>query len=116
MTEPTSPIVGNSIYYNGKDGIKSEPITKVGRKYFYTNTKKYTHQRPTQWHLDTLQEVKDYGSRTTCRLSKSELEDSNESDTLIGELFEKFQYRYRIPDLTLDQLRRVKAIIMEEKA
>ena len=112
MTEPASPIVGNSIYYNGKNGIMSEPITKVGRKYFYTEPSKY---RTTKWSLDSLEEVSDYGGRRGCHLSCKSLEDSNESEEISKELHKIFDW-YARNNLTIDQLRRIKSIIGEDKS
>ncbi|WAK79459.1 hypothetical protein [Clostridium phage Maintenon] len=103
--EPT----GNSAR-NGKEIIETK-ISKIGTKYIETEH----FGKRTKFNISDGKE-KDtgygYGYDYILYLTKKEIEDKNEREELLGDL----RYDWYRLNLTLDQLRRIKAIIDEGKA
>lgn len=94
----------------GKDIIETK-ISKIGTKYIETEH----FGKRTKFNISDGKE-KDtrygYGYDYILYLTKKEIEDKNEREELLGDL----RYDWYRLNLTLDQLRRIKAIIDEGKA
>lgn len=83
-------------------------VEKVGSKYFTIV------DRPREkYDVFTLQEVGDLARRNLIYLTLQEIKDAEEYNRLAEEVRKPFQY-YGMPKLTLDQLRRIKAILDEK--
>ncbi|MBW2637301.1 MAG: hypothetical protein JRC86_07250 [Deltaproteobacteria bacterium] len=117
------PIVGQRVYlseigYNNRPepgGLQALEVVRVGRKYFYTGPAKDSNKRCRElaWHIDTWGENTDYISRCTLYSSVQEFDDVQEGRALQHALRESFGRWSRQDQSTLDQLRRIKAIIDE---
>lgn len=113
------PKVGDELFlvkskYSGKGNIYEGPckVAKVGRKYFYVLPNGYAREicfRLDNWHGNT-----EYSSTYNLYPSKQCFLDESEKNKLRRDI-ERFlsDYRWRKKDLSLDQLRRIKAIIDE---
>ena len=101
---------GNNARYGKKEPVESV-IEKVGRKYFYVlpvDNERYA----VKFYLSNLREVTDYSPGWEFYFSLQEILDDQERHKLSKEIHEIFDYHPR-RRLTLDQLRRIKAIIDE---
>lgn len=98
---------GNNVRYNKE--IKEDVITKVKRKYFQVGE----GYRPLKFIIEDMkQETGGYLAEWKIYFSKQEILDEEEFEKLSREIKNKFD-GYGKVDLTLDQLRRIKAIISE---
>ncbi|CAI6273794.1 hypothetical protein NRS6186_11415 [Bacillus subtilis] len=113
--------VGSTVYlkpiYNaaryGRKDILEKIVLKKGRKYFYVgNTGETETRRMFKFSLEDMREVAEYSSDWELYLSKQEIIDEEEKEKLIFEMRSVFN-RWSTADLTLDQLRRIHAIISE---
>lgn len=103
--------VGQTVWVTGGFGSRSEGatadvISKIGNKYFYLTG------NPSKFDLRTLLSVGDSNYPYRVWLTIEEYKDSLELKELTAKLRSEFQ-RYSYP-FTLDQLRRINAIIEEE--
>ena len=109
------PVVGQTVYmrekgYNSKPGLKELGVVKVGRKYFYTGCIIGGGWcREEAWHIDTWREKTDCTSRCTLYASVQEFDDVKEMRNMRYDMERTGVFRV----CTLDQLRRIKAIIDE---
>lgn len=102
--------VGNIARGRKEVFIKEDIITKIGRKYFEVGN----GLRPLKFHIEGLQqEVGGYSADWELYFSKQEIIDEEEFEKLVWEIKMKFS-SYSKVNLTLDQLRRINAIIKEE--
>jgi len=97
-----------SSYYKGNAREPKEVvISKVGRKYF-----ELEGRRLEKYNIDNLREEIDSSYKNQCYLSFQEILDKKEIQKLTDEI-RKFLQPYGELDLSLDQLRRISAIISE---
>jgi hypothetical protein len=97
----------NNAARGGNKEILEAEIVKVGRKYFELNRgliKKYS--------MENLEQVTEYTPDYKLYFSKQDILDEYETNSLYSEIESKFG-AWAKKDLTLDQLRRIKAIINE---
>jgi ArsR family metal-binding transcriptional regulator len=80
-------------------------ITKVGKKYFTVDILPNT-----QFHIENLQQVSDSTAYRRCYLSLQEIHDEQEYHISL-ENIRKYIGSYGMPELTLDQLRKIMDII-----
>ena len=105
--------VGQKVYLRSsglswnKFGIAEATVTKVGKKYFETD-----HNGRDRVVIETLdQDGRGYSSQYKVYLTRQEIEDEDETNKLRGILRKVFDYPQS--EITLDQLRRVHAIVKE---
>ncbi|MDR4910655.1 MULTISPECIES: beta barrel domain-containing protein [Bacillus] len=104
--------VNNAARYGRKD-ILEKNVLKKGRKYFYVgNTGETETRRMFKFSLEDMTHVTEYSADWELYLSKQEIIDQEEKKKLIFDIRSVFD-RWSSVDLTLDQLRRVHAIISE---
>jgi hypothetical protein len=104
--------VNNAARYGNKE-IKEQTILKIGRKYFLVGAEGQTNERwMTKFSIEDLREVSDYSPDYELYFSKQEILDEEESNDIVRDIRLKFGSYGKI-NLTLDQLRRIKAIINE---
>ena len=101
---------GNKVYESTPQGPKALTVEKVGRKYFYVRFNHY--QSTVKFNLESFVEVKDWGSPKRLYRSEQEIADS-EDNSRISERLRSLFGRYGSHDVTLDQLRRIEAILDE---
>ena len=115
------PEVGQIVYYFGSRGLDPIEVTKLGRKYFYCqNAGEIEYgQKP---GIDNAFEIATWrGSGDHCRYdqvvyeSKQAYRDDALRDNLRREFRNFFDWKRNCENLTLDQLKRIKAIIEEGK-
>ncbi len=109
MNNPHNIKVGQIVWVYAHDGRKhssltNKEVTSVGRKYFQIGRDKFS--------LEDLSEVKNYGYPDQVYLTQQERLDEEEADRLEGKIRQSFP-SYGGPKFTLDQLRRIAAIIDE---
>lgn len=100
--------IGNNARY-GNNEVREYEIKKVGRKYFEVWDGKDQYH-VTRFHIEGLKEVTNYSPGWKLYFSRQEIVDEEEHGKLIGEIRNVFDY-YRPCSLTLEQLRKIKAII-----
>lgn len=101
--------VGNLARHRKEVFIKEAEISKVGRKYFEVGE----GHKPLKFHIeDSKQETGGYIADWELYFSEQEILDEEEFKKLSWEIKSKFD-TYGKVQLTLDQLRRIKAIITE---
>lgn len=109
--------VGTKVFVESTRGQSAEVrdgvISKVGRKYFEVTVAaggNYTYVA--KFHIDSLREVTKYSPRCALHFSMQEIEDRKERNgaTL---LLTKAYSSGAFSNLTLDQLRRIRAIMEE---
>lgn len=101
------PVGNMTRHLNGNilDAIREVKVTKVGRKYFYTdrfNNKKFS--------LEEMRDVSEYSAEWKVYLSKQDIIDEIECDKLAYKIRCQIG-SYGKTNLTLDQLRRINEII-----
>jgi hypothetical protein len=104
MTVYLKPI--NNAARRSKD-VQEGIVSKVGRKYFEVEG-----FYRTKFSIDELIEVSEYAPDWKVYLSKQELLDEQEFENLLRDI-RLFFSNYGKVNLTLDQLRKIKAIISE---
>lgn len=92
--------------------IKEVVIKKIGRKYFEVGDEE-SERIYAKFNLEDLREVTDYGADWKLYFSKQEILDEEEYEKLRWEIKTKFDTFGKL-GLTLEQLRKVKAIIDSE--
>ncbi len=93
--------------------ILEKVVLKKGRKYFYVgNTGETEIRRMFKFSLEDMTEVTEYSPDWELYLSKQDIIDKEEKKKLILNIRSVFD-RWSSVDLTLDQLRRIHAIISE---
>jgi hypothetical protein len=103
--------VGQKIFLKKKGS--SEPqiveatVTKIGKTYF---TAEYG-RLCVKFYIDGMCEADSHGHPWNAYFSMQEIKDENEQQLLGNYLYHTAEYRF----LTLDQLRRIKAIVEEKK-
>ena len=112
--------VGQNLYSYEKGSIETYTIVKVGRKYLtVVKTSALPYGNETKLHIDTLKEVKDWGNSHYFYRSEREINDILEKRELITKISRMCSLYtsdvYSIKNLSLDALRRINAIIEEEK-
>ena len=90
--------------------IVEAEIIKVGRKYFEVD-KGYHYSR--KYHISDLKQATDMVADYEVYMSKQEILDEREINSLYFEIGKKFRGVGTTLDLTLSQLRRIKEIISE---
>jgi hypothetical protein len=104
--------VGNNARGRKEVFIREETISKVGRKYFEVGN----GYRPLKFHIEDLsQEMGGYIADWTLYLSKQDILDEDESNDLHSDIRTAFS-GYGKSKYTLEQLRKIKAIVDENKA
>ncbi len=104
--------INNAARYGRKD-ILEKVVLKKGRKYFYVgNTGETEIRRMFKFSLEDMTEVTEYSPDWELYLSKQDIIDKEEKKKLIFNIRSVFD-RWSSVDLTLDQLRRIHAIISE---
>ena len=100
-----------TLYSNkGKQDIETGVVSKIGNKFFELEGPRWFRKR---FVLSTmLNDGRGYTSSLKVYLSMQEIEDEKEASHLAQELRQYFEY---VNNLTLDQARRVKAIVDERK-
>lgn len=99
---------GDTVYQGvDSDSIRELIVERVGRKFFYV---KYG----AKYALETMTLVSDYGNKPTCYSTLQELLDIFEGDEL-RKTFRTVFTEYGPFPYSLDQMRRIKAIL-DEKA
>jgi len=95
----------------GNTVIKEYIVSKVGRKYFeaWDGSWKYS---AIKFHIEGLRQVTDYSVDYELYFDMQEIIDERECEVLIDDL-RKVIGNYGPPKLSLDQLRRINAIIKE---
>jgi len=87
--------------------ISEFTVSKVGRKYFWLE-----EMPRTKFEIENLSEVTEYAPDWELYFTKQEILDEQEFNDLVMNIRLKFDRSGRV-DLTLDQLRRINAIIEE---
>ena len=108
--------VGQTVYleptayaaHRNKDIVETV-VTKVGRKYFEVKN------RRERFNLEKMCEITCYTPSWHIYLSKKEIEDKNEKETLISRLRKLFQ-NYNNINLSLEQLREIQKITKQNNA
>lgn len=100
-----------------KTAVSEETIEKVGNKYFYLAG--VGRLNSARFDVETLREVVDVGApRRRCYLSLQEYEDQKELTRLNEKMNKQFGSSWSSSservELTLDQLRRINAIVEEK--
>lgn len=97
----------------GRKEVLEKTVLKKGRKYFYVgNTGETESRRMIKFSLESMIQVTDYSADWELYLSTQEILDKEEKQKLMFDIRSAFD-RWSSVDLTLDQLRRVHAIISE---
>lgn len=105
--------VGNNARYDKKIRIEEYKIVKIGRKYFEVNDD--TRYKPLKFRIEDMkQETGGYIADWELYFSHQEILDEEESKNLSWEIKNIFS-GYGEVDLTLEQLRRIRDIINENK-
>ena len=103
--------VGQKVYLDGNGtvaGIQEYEIKSIGRKYFYI-WRDNNERTIKKYNIESLREVNDF-KPADIYFDRQKLSDSLEYRVLSNELGTVFNWR-NIGNLTLDQLRQIKAII-----
>jgi len=106
-------VVGQTVYVTKGRSLEKATVVKVGRKYFEVQIESYSYLK-IKFYIEDGVEANSY-SRNSWRayLSLQEIEDGAERARISLYLSETFSTYLR--PLTLDQLRRIKAIVEERK-
>ncbi|MGF2740747.1 MULTISPECIES: hypothetical protein [unclassified Bacillus (in: firmicutes)] len=97
----------------GRKEVLEKTVLKKGKKYFYIGNMGETEtRRMLKFSLEDMTQVTEYSADWELYLSKQEIIDEEEKEKLIFEIRSVFN-RWSSVDLTLDQLRRIHAIISE---
>lgn len=112
------PVVGQKVWLAGvvrhvHKGLKEQVVVKVGRKYFEVGDH-MNDSRTIKFHLDTLRQVIDSSPWYALYFNEQDYHDEQERYRLQSEIRRAFDH-FRSLDFTLDQLRRIHAIIREGK-
>lgn len=99
---------GNKAGYGNKE-IREYEIKKIGRKYFEV-WKDKSEISIIKFHLDNFRQVTNYTPDWRLYFSKQEILDEQEYNQLLEEVTEVFRH-YGKPNLSLEQLRKIKDII-----
>lgn len=106
--------VGNLVRPYGKN-VRKGVVTKVGRKYLYVEIEGvYCGEDGARFNKKTLRSESEYNSPWLAFRSMQEIEDREEVSQLHDEFRQFFGWGGKSRELTLEQLRRIKAIIDEE--
>jgi hypothetical protein len=106
--------MGNLVRAYGKD-VRKGVVTKIGRKYLYVKIEGvYRGEDGTRFSKETLRSESNYGSPWIAFCSMQEIKDEEETSRLHDEFRQFFGWSGKSRELTLEQLRRIKAIIGEE--
>lgn len=117
--EGQKPYVGQPVWLTGLQRHMSRElikhvVVKVGRKYFEVGLD-MNDPRPVKFHLDTFREATKYSPLYAIYLNEQDYYDEQERNKLIGKIRNAFNH-WGSMDYTLDQLRRIHAIIQEGKS
>ena len=104
------PVVGQEVYVPAWSYNKLPTVTKVGRKYFYLSSCS-TDQR---FHINTWLEDTGFGSPVQAYPSKEVYDLKVEVAKLHSNIRSEYFGPYSTKEFTLDQLKRIKAILEEE--
>jgi hypothetical protein len=104
--------VNNNARYDKEVRIEEYEIKKIGRKYFevWEDNKEWT---TVKFNVENKRQVTNYSPNWKLYFSKQEILDDEEKKSIERELSDVF--RYSSSKLSLDQLRRIKTIIDENK-
>ncbi|MFV4887538.1 hypothetical protein RY279_19035 [Bacillus velezensis] len=104
--------VNDAARYGRKD-VLEKTVLKIGKKYFYVgDTGETETRRMFKFSLEDMTQATEYSADWELYLSKQEVIDEEEKERLIFEIRSVFN-RWSSVDLTLDQLRRIHAVISE---
>lgn len=118
MKKVDKSMVGQTVYLksdgnNARYGVKIKEckITKVGRKYYEVGEEnsKYFNVK---FKIEGNDQVTEYSADWKLYFSQQEILDEEEYNATMSLLRSKFD-RWGVKEFTLDQLRRIKAIIVE---
>ena len=104
------PKVGQILYMPNNGVLQETTVIKVGRKYFYCDPGRYGSED--KFHLETWRRVGSFN--VALYASRQTYEEDQEADSIFRELSGIFSYS-RGDKFSLDQLKRIEAIIEEEK-
>jgi hypothetical protein len=92
----------------GQKTVSMQPVVRVGKKYFYL--------KPSHWEIkidiETLREENNSNYKSYCFMTMQDYLDNQEEGNL-SDYIASFYRNLRRPKLSLDQLRRIKAIMDE---
>jgi hypothetical protein len=103
--------VNNAARYGTTVELEEVVVEKVGKKYF---TVRRTGERSwgrTTHHLDNWREKSDYSPDYVLYASRQEYDDEHESGEICQFIYRSFEYRMNRLDVSIDDLRRIKAIL-----
>ena len=107
--------IGNAARGRTEDKIEEVKVLSIGRKYFVCGESIASKWKQTKYDLETWREVSDYAPDHCLYESLQERADEREKFGILDDLKATFGGWGRRGNLTLDQLRRIKAIIEESK-
>lgn len=100
---------------SGDNQVISGEVLSVGTKYVHVQPNG-GYGRPTKFDIKSLHEIGDWTGNYSLYLSKQDILDKRESRKLNHRLFDKFSRSHGNNfNLSLDQLRRIVAILDEDK-
>lgn len=104
--------VGNAAR-NCEQKLTPVKVIKIGRKYFTAVNEdrienEYLH---IQYYIENWKEKTDYCANTCLYISEKEWEQEKETNAIVKEIDEFFDWSGEYQSLTLEQLRKIKAII-----
>ena len=119
MTERKKPEVGQTLYSLniGNAARRCEQVLtpvkvcKVGRKYFTVGEGRW---REVQYYLHDWSEKTDYCANSRLYETEQEYFDEKECSKLSDYIYEHFEYRRNVKNISLESLRKIRDIIQSE--